>query len=124
MERLIVRRDLYQVLVHPDFSNLFCDQFAFLAYWVHHFCPHFSFPLYLSHIKTDEKIWLTGVTALMGRLADRVAPVTDFKDCSATPRLAFDSFVTRFMPLAGSRSICLLVNSYNVDLCLSGCELL
>jgi len=29
MERLIIRRDLYPVRVHPDFSNLFCDQFAF-----------------------------------------------------------------------------------------------
>ena len=29
MERFIVRSDLYHVLVHPDFSHLFSDQFAF-----------------------------------------------------------------------------------------------
>jgi len=29
MERFIVRSDLYFVLVHPDFSHLFSDQFAF-----------------------------------------------------------------------------------------------
>jgi len=29
MERFIVRSDLYPVLVHPDFSHLFSDQFAF-----------------------------------------------------------------------------------------------
>jgi len=29
MERFIVRSDLYPVLVHPDFSHLFSNQFAF-----------------------------------------------------------------------------------------------
>jgi len=29
MERFIVRSDLYPVLVNPDFSHLFSDQFAF-----------------------------------------------------------------------------------------------
>ena len=56
MERLtvFVRRDLYPVLVHPDFSNLFCDQFAFrhtgsttaaLVFLFHH----------LSHMPQDHK---------------------------------------------------------------------
>ena len=54
MEQYIVRRDLYPVLVHPDFSNLFCDQFAFkptgfttavLVFLFHH----------LSHMPQDHK---------------------------------------------------------------------
>ena len=51
---LIVRHDLYPVLVHPDFSNLFWDQFAFrptgsttaaLIFLFHH----------LSHMLQDHK---------------------------------------------------------------------
>ena len=63
LERLIVRRDLYPVLVNPDVSHLFHDQFAFrptgsttaaLICLFHHlthslkksqFCPSYSFRL-------------------------------------------------------------------------------
>ena len=54
MERLIVRHDLYPVLVHPDFSNLFWDQFAFRPTWSTTAALIFLFH-HLSHMLQDHK---------------------------------------------------------------------
>ena len=46
---VFVRRDLYPVLVHPDFSNLFCDQLL-LGLLGPPLLPSFFFSNHLSHI--------------------------------------------------------------------------